>query len=126
MRIVDYLLSHESIIISVTILLVILNIIYNYNSPYRALIGSILIYLFYFMMSKHSKEVKKVLLVASLLFIIGGILLESIIIKKLEIVTYKFPLPNTNIPGWLVGAYLAFVIGAYHALSIANTIVNVE
>ena len=61
MRIVDYLLSHESIIISVTILLVILNIIYNYNSPYRALIGSILIYLFYFMMSKHSKEVKKVI-----------------------------------------------------------------
>ncbi len=116
----NYLFSHESIVISITILLAILNIVFFYNCPYKALIASVLIYIFYFVMSKNTREFKKVVLLATTIFIVGGVALESYIIKRINVVDYKFPLPNTNIPGWLFGAYFAFVLGAYHVLNIAT------
>ena len=74
------------------------------------LVNSILILAIYFYISK--RKDKKLLFITLIHFSIYGVLFESLIIKKTNLLKYNNNATSLNVPIWLLPIYCSFALGA--------------
>jgi hypothetical protein len=108
-KLLEKALDKESFYVLGVILLNIANLLIFSKNDLMILINSILILGIYFYISK--RKDKKLLFVTLIHFSIYGVLFESLIIKKTNLLKYNNP-TSLNIPIWLLPIYCSFALGA--------------
>ena len=108
-KLLEKALDKESFYVLGVILLNIANLLLFNKNDLMILINSILVLGIYFYISK--RKDKKLLFVTLIHFSIYGVLFESLIIKKTNLLKYNNT-TSLNIPIWLLPIYCSFALGA--------------
>ena len=108
-KLLEKALDKESFYVLGVILLNIANLLLFNKNDLLILLNSIIILAIYFYISK--RKDKKLLFITLIHFSIYGVLLESLIIKKTQILKYNNT-KSLNVPIWLLPIYCSFALGA--------------
>ena len=119
-KIFNYILSLESIYILFLIILNIVNLCIFYNNKNIIFFNGILLLAIYLLISE--RKDKKILIIAMIHFAFYGVLLESLIIKKSNLLKYSDP-SFLNIPLWLIPVYCLFTITAIYTYEFFKLII---
>ena len=114
--------SKESFLVLGTIILNTINLILFSENNKLLLLNSIIILGLYFYISERRN--KKVLFITLIHFAFYGVIFESLIIKHTNVLTYRNPEKNLNIPLWLFPVYCSFALGALETYTIINLLVG--
>ena len=109
LKLLEKALDKESFYVLGVILLNIGNLLLFSRNDLMILVNSILILAIYFYISK--RKDKKLLFVTLIHFSIYGVLFESLIIKKTNLLKYNNT-TSLNVPIWLLPIYCSFALGA--------------
>ena len=118
LKIRDYMISYDSVLVLMLILSCILNILINHNKPSVILALNIIFIIIYFYISNKSKKEKIILIITLFHFALWGVLIENIIISKTKILEYNSTFKDTDVPLWLFTAYSIFAIGALYTYNL--------
>ena len=119
-KIRDYIISLDSVLVMIVILLCIINILYNHDKPLVILFINLILLLFYFCFTDKTKVEKIILLVTFLHFSFWGVIIENYIIKQNGILKYKDAYKYFNVPLWLFTAYSIFALGALYTYNLVK------
>lgn len=119
---IQFLISYESILILSVIIGSIFNLIMNKDNPNIILIGNLVMITCYFILTK--KKDKMVILLALLHYSIWGFIIESFIINKTNVLSYRQPEKSLNVPLWLLTSYSVFILGGLYTYDLVKILVK--
>ena len=114
-------LNFNLLLLLLILFLVIANFLL-FNKNYIIALINLLIIIIYILFLRKDLKYKKILILTILHFSFWGPLIESLLIKKTNLLVYKKPDLKLNIPLWLPSAYSLFAIVTLHTFDIIKDI----
>lgn len=118
------LFSYESLLMLLVIILTIIVLVLFHKHPMLVFLINLVLILGYFVISK--RDDKKILLVTLIHFSLWGVLIESLIIRKTNLLEYKNKINNLNFPIWLFPAYGIFLLGGLYTYNLCKEVIKFE